>query len=154
MDELNKRVLSVMEFKNLSRTAFTQLLGISLPVLTHISSGRNKPGLELIQKILSHFDDVDPDWLLLGKGNMHRKKPDKVNLSAELREIELLAADLDVLVSNSKQVTEYNRILLKEIGYLHELNQYMTDNESRVEILKRSLTEINQRLSAKVKHEI
>ena len=79
MDELNKRVLSVMEHKQMSKSSFALALDSSLPVLTHISSGRNKPGLELIQRLLSRFPDISPDWLILGNGEMYRDaatKPD------------------------------------------------------------------------------
>jgi hypothetical protein len=35
MDELNKRVLSIMEAKQLTRSGFSAALEVSLPVLTH-----------------------------------------------------------------------------------------------------------------------
>ncbi|MDP1726517.1 MAG: helix-turn-helix transcriptional regulator [Bacteroidota bacterium] len=151
MDELNKRVLSVMEAKNLSRTAFASLLEISLPVLTHIGSGRNKPGLELIQKILTHFPDIDPDWLLLGLKTMFREKAEKPDISSELNNLNNLNVKLDQISANSRQVIDYNAILLKEINYLQELNQYMVDNEKRVLEYKRELEAIHSGLLSKLK---
>lgn len=151
MDELNLRVLSVMEAKKLSRTAFASLLEISLPVLTHIGSGRNKPGLELIQKILTHFPDIDPDWLLLGLKTMFREKTQNPDISSEMKNLNDLNAELDQISANSRQVIDYNAILLKEINYLGELNQYMNDNERKVSEFKRELEAIHAGLLSKLK---
>jgi transcriptional regulator with XRE-family HTH domain len=38
--------------------------------ISHVLSGRNNPSLELIQKILAKYPEVNPGWLLTGKGNM------------------------------------------------------------------------------------
>jgi hypothetical protein len=125
MDELNKRVLSVMEAKNLSKTAFASLLDISLPVLTHIGSGRNKPGIDLITKILTQFPDISPDWLLLGSGTMYRVLQSKPDLSVELGKIVDLSSKIPDLSRNASKILEYHAILLKEIMYLKELDPYL-----------------------------
>nr|MBC7612360.1 helix-turn-helix transcriptional regulator [Pseudopedobacter sp.] len=150
MEDINKRVLSVMDKKNLSRTAFASVLDVSLPVLTHISSGRNKPGLELIQKVLIHFKDIDPDWLVLGHGDMLRKRTEKPDLIKEIKEINSLKVDLDQISLNSKQVIDYNAILLKEVSYLYELNQYMLDNENKIKLMKEEINSIQDKIKAKL----
>jgi hypothetical protein len=38
--------------------------------ISHLISGRNKPSLEFIQKILSRFPEVNTEWLLNGFGEM------------------------------------------------------------------------------------
>jgi transcriptional regulator with XRE-family HTH domain len=125
MDELNLRVLSVMEAKQMTKSSFALALDISLPVLTHISSGRNKPGIDLIQKILMKFKDISPDWLLLGEGPMIRTKAEKVNLMTELERIDQIIQKISSFSANSNQVLAYHELLLKEILYLKELNPHL-----------------------------
>ena len=35
-------------------------------------SGRNNPSLDVVGKILRSFEEIDSDWLILGKGKMFR----------------------------------------------------------------------------------
>jgi transcriptional regulator with XRE-family HTH domain len=77
MDKINDRFLQVMEYYNQSPSKFADELGVIRSSISHIISGRNKPGLDLIQKLLTTFPEVDADWLLLGKGKMIQpKEPD------------------------------------------------------------------------------
>lgn len=74
IDVLNMRVVSVMEVKRISKTEFSSLLNISAPILSHISSGRNKPSVDVLQKILIHYPDISAEWLLMGQGDMLKAK--------------------------------------------------------------------------------
>lgn len=74
IDVLNKRVARVMEVKRISKTEFSSLLNISAPILSHISSGRNKPSVDVLQKILTHYPDISAEWLLMGQGDMLKAK--------------------------------------------------------------------------------
>jgi DNA-binding XRE family transcriptional regulator len=125
MDELNLRVLSIMDSKQMSKSAFASALEISLPVLTHIATGRNKPGLELIIKIISKFPDINPDWLLLGIGNMQRAKIEMPDFSLELKKLRDLESKMPDFGRNANQIKEYHHLLLKEIMYLNELAPYL-----------------------------
>jgi transcriptional regulator with XRE-family HTH domain len=75
MDGLNTRVVMVMEKFGLTKTAFAADLEISQAVLTHISGGRNKPSVEMLQKITHKYPSINTEWLLMGKGTM-LKGPD------------------------------------------------------------------------------
>lgn len=151
MDELNKRVLSVMDAKHLSKSAFASMLEISLPVLTHIGSGRNKPGLEMIQKILSKFPDIDPDWLVLGKGTMFRVKVKAINLEHELEVLKQISEKLPGFEQNARQVTEYHALLLKEILYLKELNPYLETIKQESKVLYSDIRNLKDQIELKVK---
>ena len=39
------------------------------------SAGRNKPGFDLLQKILRRFPRINPDWLLLDSDKIYRDEP-------------------------------------------------------------------------------
>ena len=62
------RLKKVMEHEQLSASTFADKVGVQRSSISHILSGRNKPSLEFILKILSSFPDVELYWLLNGKG--------------------------------------------------------------------------------------
>lgn len=69
------RIEQIMKEFSLSATEFSERVGISLSVLSHIMSGRNNPSLDVVGKILRSFEEIDSDWLILGKGKMFRTRP-------------------------------------------------------------------------------
>ncbi|MCA8830643.1 helix-turn-helix domain-containing protein [Hymenobacter pini] len=69
------RIRQLLTDRQLSSTQFADAIGVSRPVISHILSGRNKPSLEVVQKILSAFPDVSTTWLLNGTGAMKSVGP-------------------------------------------------------------------------------
>jgi transcriptional regulator with XRE-family HTH domain len=65
--ELIDRFKYLMKLNNLSASAFAEKVGVQPSSVSHILSGRNKPSLEFIQKVLAHFPKVSADWLISGK---------------------------------------------------------------------------------------
>lgn len=70
------RVKSVIEDKGFTPSRFADHIGVPRSTISHILSGRNKPSLEVIQKILDTFPDIKADWLVQGKGNYLKKTQD------------------------------------------------------------------------------
>ena len=64
-----KRLQKVIDFYNLSASSFADKIGVQRSSISHILSGRNKPSLEFVMKVLSSFPEVELYWLLNGKGN-------------------------------------------------------------------------------------
>lgn len=67
--DFTKRLKKVIEYYDLSASAFADRLGVQRSSISHILSGRNKPSLEFVMKILSNFPEVELYWLLNGKGS-------------------------------------------------------------------------------------
>jgi transcriptional regulator with XRE-family HTH domain len=61
------RILDLMKQKNFTPSQFADEIGIQRSGMSHLLSGRNKPSLEFIMKILKRFPEVKADWLLYGK---------------------------------------------------------------------------------------
>jgi len=64
------RISKIIKEKNLSSARFADEIGVQRSSISHVLSGRNKPSLEFIQKILKTYPDIDINWLLTGKGNI------------------------------------------------------------------------------------
>ncbi|MGI4759900.1 MAG: helix-turn-helix transcriptional regulator [Janthinobacterium lividum] len=64
------RIRQLLEHKHLTPTQFADLIGVGRPVVSHILSERNKPSLEVAQRIGSAFPDISLAWLMFGTGEM------------------------------------------------------------------------------------
>lgn len=64
-----KRLQKVMDDNQLSATAFAEKLEIGRATISHLMSGRNKPSLDFIMKVVSVFKSIDLHWLIYGEIN-------------------------------------------------------------------------------------
>ncbi len=71
---MNRRLQQFLELEQLKPAQFADIMGIQRSNVSHILSGRNKPGFDFIQKFLIKFPSVNPDWLLLGRGKPLREQ--------------------------------------------------------------------------------
>ncbi len=69
--------------ENISPSKFADVLGIQRSSISHILSGRNNPGYDLIIKIIDQYDRLNPEWLLTGKGNMYKSIDNNDNISKQ-----------------------------------------------------------------------
>lgn len=62
--DIIQRIKRLIEDSDLSSAAFADKLGVQRSSISHILSGRNKPSLDFVMKLLEAFPTVSPDWLL------------------------------------------------------------------------------------------
>lgn len=67
-EAFTKRLQKVIEYYGESASSFAEKIGVQRSSISHILSGRNKPSLEFVLKVLSTFPEVELYWLLNGKG--------------------------------------------------------------------------------------
>lgn len=148
IDEINKRIIELMVRLDLNKAAFARELDVSLPLMTHITSGRNKPGLELLQRILARFEDINPDWLLLGKGEMNREKAQKLDVEPLLRELEGIRQDMMLLKQTQQSVIQYHVLFREELRHLDELDKHLQSDGIKVDVLQQRLDGLKQQLKS------
>lgn len=68
---MKDRIQRIIDDKNLTSSRFADEVGINRPTVSHILNGRNNPGLEVLQRILSRYKDVNAAWLISGVGPMY-----------------------------------------------------------------------------------
>ncbi len=69
---MREKLLDLMKSEGLKPSQLAELLGVNPAGISHILAGRNKPGFDLLQKILRRFPQINPDWLLLDSQQMYR----------------------------------------------------------------------------------
>lgn len=67
--DFSKRLQRILEFYGITATAFSEKIEVNRSTISHLLSGRNKPSLEFVMKVIKTFDEVDLYWLLNGKGS-------------------------------------------------------------------------------------
>jgi DNA-binding XRE family transcriptional regulator len=69
---MKDRILAIIREEEMTNARFAQEIGVQSSSISHITSGRNKPSIDLITKILSRFPGISAEWLLQGKGKMYK----------------------------------------------------------------------------------
>lgn len=69
IDDFIKRLEKILDYYSLTASSFADKIGVQRSSMSHLLSGRNKPSLDFILKILEIFPEVDLYWILNGKGN-------------------------------------------------------------------------------------
>lgn len=70
---MNDRLDKFLLAEQLTPAKFADIIGVQRSSISHIISGRNKPSFDFIAKVLQRFPRVNPDWLILGKGEMYKQ---------------------------------------------------------------------------------
>ena len=66
--EFTKRLQKIIKFYDESASSFAEKISVQRSSISHILSGRNKPSLDFVMKVLSSYPEVDLYWLMNGKG--------------------------------------------------------------------------------------
>jgi len=67
---MKDRILGFLKAENKSSAQFAEEIGVQPSGISHILSGRNKPSLDFIIKMLERYNYISTEWLLFGKGKM------------------------------------------------------------------------------------
>ena len=97
---IKNRVLSLINREKLSSSKFAEIIDVQRSSISHIISGRNKPSLDFIQKVLREFPSLNPNWLVTGKGAMY--------FETTQNEIDFSSDNLQANEKLKKEVSESN----------------------------------------------
>jgi len=67
-EDFTNRLQKVIDYYGESASSFAEKIGVQRSSISHILSGRNKPSLDFVLKVLSSFPEVELYWLMNGKG--------------------------------------------------------------------------------------
>ena len=107
IEDFTKRLQNVIDYYGESASSFAEKIGVQRSSISHILSGRNKPSLDFILKILSSFPEVELYWLLNGKGEFPSSSH-PVDLKPETSKLKIE----DAIPSEVKKEKEIERIII------------------------------------------
>lgn len=73
-DDFVKRLETIFEYYSLTASSFADKINVQRSSISHLLSGRNKPSLDFILKVMESFPEVELLWLLNGKGNFPKSE--------------------------------------------------------------------------------
>ncbi len=79
MSTERERLMKLMETEGMTAKQFAAEVGIQAGTISNIVNGRNKPSLEVLQKVLHRFRTVSSDWMILDSGSMYRPVGEQPN---------------------------------------------------------------------------
>ena len=65
---MNTRLQQFLTMEGMTPARFADQMGIQRSGISHLLSGRNKPSFEFLQKIFTVYPNLNPEWLIMGKG--------------------------------------------------------------------------------------
>lgn len=68
---MKDRILEFLNLENKTSSQFAEEIGVQPSSISHILSGRNKPSLDFVIKMLEAYSDLSTDWLIFGRGDMY-----------------------------------------------------------------------------------
>ncbi|MFV8282296.1 helix-turn-helix domain-containing protein [Christiangramia marina] len=100
-EQFGTRLQRILEYYDLSAASFADKIEVGRSSISHILSGRNKPSLDFVMKVVKNFPEVELYWLLNGKGSfpprtnsgndkvVHQTKPDHSTQETQTRNAEV-----------------------------------------------------------------
>lgn len=120
MLSLKDKIEALILGLGLSSTRFADIIGVKRPIISHILTERNKPSLDIIQKIVDRFPELEYNWI----GDDQELDPDVIQAIRENNDFSTLfnssrdfngfdSGTTDQEISNSQAGLKPERILTK-----------------------------------------
>ncbi len=138
------RLKEIVRYYNLTLSTFADSIDVQRSSISHLMSGRNKPSLDFVLKIIDNYPDVDLYWLLNGTGSFPKtqeiqqapapspevKPIEEPPVKTVSKEAPSLFSTFDAIGSNETKTQEVNTtkklvkiILLYDDGSFEDYNK-------------------------------
>jgi len=71
---MEERILAFLKAEQLSSARFADIMNIQRAGVSHLLSGRNKPGFGFFEKFMQKFPTINIEWLISGRGKMYKEQ--------------------------------------------------------------------------------
>lgn len=104
---IQDRIRTIMKSGNHTASEFADRIGVKRSNLSHILSGRNKPSLDFLVKVIEAYPNVNASWLITGEArnneaNQKRVSSDAPSVSAkaakDTRDLKKPAKEIEKIV--------------------------------------------------------
>ena len=72
--ETHERLKLMISHLGITQSEFADKMGIQRSSISHLLSGRNKPGFSFFEKLLETFPEINIEWFVSEKGDMLKTK--------------------------------------------------------------------------------
>lgn len=119
---LSKRIKEYIDFHKISVYEFENKIMVSRGSISKFLKNSSNIGSNLIENILNVYENINPTWLLTGKGPMHREN---VNYTVEepAAEYKKTESDVAVLEEKLRSAERENRLLREMVEIMKQSNK-------------------------------
>ena len=128
IDQFAERLNIVMNYYSLSAALFAEKIDVQRSSISHILSGRNKPSLEFVLKILKVFPEVELYWLLNGVGTFPKQ------VSKKIESAPTLFSEEKEMTTVNKEITSVKSPIESEHTIVNSLKSTTTNEIERIVI--------------------
>ena len=130
---MRDRIESILKDQAISSSKFADEIGIQRSSISHILSGRNKPSLDVFQRILRKYPNINSEWLILGIGDMYKNS---ASISVESKGLfdELEHSNVQK-AENIEEKTTLKPTIPKQIVQQNTVNQQSSEQKSIEKII-------------------
>lgn len=116
-----ERIKEYIDHKGISISAFEKSIGMGNASFGKSLKNNGAIGTDKLENILNIYSDINPAWLLTGKGNMLKQEDENSSIVCKpVMESKHKTLEIDIYYKMYKEKDEENKVLLKEIGRLEE----------------------------------
>ncbi|MEL1240202.1 helix-turn-helix domain-containing protein [Flavobacterium flavipallidum] len=130
-DDFIKRLEIILDYYSINASAFADKIGVQRSSLSHLLSGRNKPSLDFILKILEVYPEIDLYWILNGKGNFPKTN------SSNKKETPISSSLFD-----SPEVSDKNELIFSENKQDLKENTFENNNQNNFPLFDEEIEKI------------
>jgi transcriptional regulator with XRE-family HTH domain len=102
---MNDRLVAFLQAEQLTPAKFADIMNIQRSGVSHLLSGRNKPGYDFFDKFLRKFPTINIEWLISGRGKMYKE----VNMPTLFPEIQPVEPASPAGISSIKKDIELSK---------------------------------------------
>ncbi|MBT3209498.1 MAG: helix-turn-helix transcriptional regulator [Bacteroidetes bacterium] len=71
---MKSRIERFIRENNITSAKLADSINVNRASISHILSGRNLPSFDFISKFLKRYNEIDANWLMIGKGEMYKNQ--------------------------------------------------------------------------------
>jgi transcriptional regulator with XRE-family HTH domain len=120
---MRDRIIQFLKSENKSSSQLAEEIGVQPSGISHILSGRNKPSLDFILKMLEKYKFLSTEWLLFGTGPMYKEN--------EMREL-----FTDSEAQSPPQKPDNDTIIFEKSSTATEIKDLSLPDSSKIRTIK------------------
>ena len=76
---MHLRIKKWLDLNNQKPSELAKNIGVNRATISHILSGRNKPSIDFLEKLLHVYPNINANWLITGVGSINLEDSDSIS---------------------------------------------------------------------------
>ena len=76
---MHLRIKKWLDLNNQKASELAMNIGVNRATISHILSGRNKPSIDFLEKLLYVYPNINANWLITGVGSINLENSDGIS---------------------------------------------------------------------------